>query len=116
MINSTFTEFASGDRLTDNATEFGVIRNVYADMYISSEDGIVSLNTSDGMNFPRYSRVVRTLLKLNEDEYREITGEELEDETTAIQCFVSKFSDGSPILDKPFIILRKGFLFTRKIS
>ena len=55
VINSTFTEFASGDRLTDNATEFGVIRNVYADMYISSEDGIVSLNTSDGMNFPRYS-------------------------------------------------------------
>lgn len=55
VINSTFTEFASGDRLTDNATEFGVIRNVYADMYISSEDGIVSLNTSDSMNFPRYS-------------------------------------------------------------
>ena len=57
VINSTFTEFASGDRLTDNATEFGVIRNVYADMYISSEDGIVSLNTSDSMNFPRVSYV-----------------------------------------------------------
>lgn len=61
VINSTFTEFASGDRLTDNAIEFGVIRNIYADMYISGEDGIVSLNTSDGMNFPRYANGKRVI-------------------------------------------------------
>lgn len=61
-----------------------------------------------------HSRVVRTLLKLNANEYREIMGEELGEEQTAIQCFVSKFSDGSPLLDKPFMIIRDGYLFSRR--
>lgn len=62
---------------------------------------------------PNHSRVVRTLLKLNENEYKELTGEDL-GESTAIYVHVSKFSDGSPILDKPFIILRNGYVFERK--
>ena len=61
-----------------------------------------------------HSRVVRTLLKLNAEEFKQITGEDLNEEQTAIQCFVSKFSDGSPVLDKPFIIMRDGYLFSRK--
>ena len=61
-----------------------------------------------------HSRIVRTLLKLNAQEYLEETGEELADGVTAIKVFVSKFSDGSPLLDNPFIILRKGYLFSRK--
>ena len=61
-----------------------------------------------------HSRVIRTLLKLNSNEYRDVTGEELVDGHTAIQCFVSKFSDGSPILDRPFLIIRDGYLFSRK--
>ena len=61
-----------------------------------------------------HSRVVRTLLKLNANEYREIMGEELGEDQTAIQCFVSKFSDGSPLLDKPFMIIRDGYLFSRR--
>ena len=61
-----------------------------------------------------HSRIVRTLLKLNPQEYLEETGEELADGVTAIKVFVSKFSDGSPLLDNPFIILRKGCLFSRK--
>ena len=89
-----------------------LISHVGKDSHTRKDTGQFSARGATSM--ANHSRVVRTLLKLNEDEYREITGEELEDETTAIQCFVSKFSDGSPILDRPFIILRKGFLFTRK--
>lgn len=66
-----------------------------------------------GTALANHSRVVRTLLKLNDNEYKELTGEELGDKT-AIYCHVSKFSDGSPLLDKPFIILRDGYVFERK--
>lgn len=62
-----------------------------------------------------HSRVIRTLLKLNADEYAELTGEQLDDHVTAIQCFISKFSDGSPLLDGSFLILRRGFLFAKKL-
>lgn len=61
-----------------------------------------------------HSRVIRTLLKLNNEEYREIMHEDIPEGQTAIQCVVSKFSDGSPILDKPFVIIRDGFLFSRR--
>lgn len=61
-----------------------------------------------------HSRVIRTLLKLNSDEYVETMGEVLPDGQTAIQCFVSKFSDGSPLLDNPFMIIRDGYTFYRK--
>lgn len=64
-----------------------------------------------GTALANHSRVVRTLLKLNENEYKEETGRELGDNQIAMLCNVSKFSDGSPILDKPFVILRTGYLF-----
>lgn len=96
--------------MSDGAVE--MISHIGKDSHTRKDTGQFSARGATAI--ANHSRVVRTLLKLNEDEYREITGEELEEETTAIQCFVSKFSDGSPILDKPFIILRKGFLFTRK--
>lgn len=67
-----------------------------------------------GTALANHSRVVRTLLKLNETEYKEETGLDLKEGETAILCNVSKFSDGSPILDKPFVILRTGYLFERK--
>ena len=55
LINSTFTELASGDLLTDNAYEFGVLRNVYSDLYVKAEDQIVVLSTDDGNIFPKFS-------------------------------------------------------------
>lgn len=61
-----------------------------------------------------HSRVVRTLLSLNENEYRDHTGEDLEEGCSAIYCYVSKFSDGSPLLNKPFIIIRNGWGVERK--
>lgn len=55
LINSTFTELASGDLLTDNAYEFGVLRNVYSNLYVKAEDQIVVLSTDDGNTFPKFS-------------------------------------------------------------
>lgn len=66
-----------------------------------------------GTALANHARVVRTLLKLNAQEYKDETGLELAEGTSAILCNVSKFSDGSPILDKPFVILRTGYLFER---
>lgn len=67
-----------------------------------------------GTALANHSRIVRTLLKLNDEEYTEETGDKLLDGQSAIYCYVSKFSDGSPILDKPFVILRNRFVFERK--
>lgn len=53
-INSTHTQYASGDLLTKNAYEFGVVRNIYSDVYISKDDAIVNLVMSDGSKFPKY--------------------------------------------------------------
>jgi len=96
--------------MSDAAVE--MISHIGKDSHTRKDTGQFSARGATAI--ANHSRVVRTLLKLNEDEYRDATGEDLEDETTAIQCFVSKFSDGSPILDKPFIILRKGFAFSKK--
>ena len=67
-----------------------------------------------GTGLPSHSRVSKVLHSLNEKEYREATGEDLVEGKTAMMCTVNKFSDGSPLLGKPFIIEREGFLFTRK--
>jgi len=67
-----------------------------------------------GTGLPSNARVSRTLRTLFEDEYQELTGETLEDGQSAMLCNVNKFSDGSPLYNKPFIILREGFLFSRK--
>lgn len=61
-----------------------------------------------------HSRIIRTLISMDDAEYLEKTGEPLGQNQSAIMCHVSKFSDGSPILGKPFIILRDGFIFSRK--
>lgn len=67
-----------------------------------------------GTGLPSNSRVSRVLRTVFEDEFRELTGEELPDGTTAILCNVNKFTDGSPLYNKPFLILRSGYLFSRK--
>lgn len=66
-----------------------------------------------GTALANHSRVVRTYLKLNETEYNDQTGRSLGFGETAIYVMVSKFSDGSAILDKPFIILRSRMLFEK---
>ncbi len=67
-----------------------------------------------GTALPSHSRVSKVMYGLNEDEYQQLTGEPLNDGASAIKLVVNKFTDGSPLYRKPFVIIRKGYLFTRK--
>lgn len=67
-----------------------------------------------GTGLPSHARVCRVLRPLRDDEYTDMTGESLGTDQSAMQCTVNKFTDGSPLYHKPFIILRTGFLFSRK--
>ncbi len=68
-----------------------------------------------GTGLPSNSRVSRALRTVFEDEYGELTGgETLTDKQSAILCNVNKFTDGSPLYNKPFLILRDGYLFSPK--
>jgi RecA-family ATPase len=65
-----------------------------------------------GTGLPSHARVSRVLRPVFEEEFSELTGMEL-GERSAILCNVNKFSDGSPLYNKPFLILREGFIFNR---
>lgn len=67
-----------------------------------------------GTGLPSNSRVSRVLRPVFEEEYQELTGEQLLDGQGAMMCVVNKFTDGSPLYNKPFLIVRSGWLFTRK--
>lgn len=67
-----------------------------------------------GTGLPSHSRVVRVLQAMNAEEYRDKTGLELEEGKSAMVCNVGKFTDGSPLYMKAFIIVRDGFLFSRQ--
>jgi RecA-family ATPase len=67
-----------------------------------------------GSGLPSNARVSRVLRSVFEEEYMDLTGETLTEKQSAMMCMVNKFSDGSPLYNKPFLILRDGFLFTRK--
>lgn len=68
-----------------------------------------------GTGLPSNARVCRTLRTVLEDEYTELTGGlTLGDKQSAILCRVNKFTDGSPLYNKDFLILRDGYLFMRK--
>ena len=66
-----------------------------------------------GSGLPSNSRVSRVMRGLLADEYLEMTGKDLGLDQTAILCNVNKFSDGSPLFNAPFIIIRDGYLFYR---
>lgn len=65
-----------------------------------------------GTGLPSHARVSRVLRPVYEEEFEELTGMDLGDRS-AILCNVNKFSDGSPLYNKPFVIVREGFLFSR---
>jgi RecA-family ATPase len=67
-----------------------------------------------GTGLPSNARVSRVLRSVFEDEFQDLTGESLGQNETAIMCNVNKFSDGSPLYNKPFLIIRDGYLFSRK--
>lgn len=67
-----------------------------------------------GTGLPSHARVSRVLRPVFDDEFTDLTGEILNERQSAMMCNVNKFSDGSPLYNKPFLILRDGFLFIRK--
>ena len=67
-----------------------------------------------GTGLPSHSRVSRVLRTIDEGEYQELTKQVLPDGTSALMCNINKFSDGSPLYNKPFLILRNGYLFSRQ--
>lgn len=65
-----------------------------------------------GTGLPSHARVSRVLRPVFEEEFSQLTGMEIGDRS-AILCNVNKFSDGSPLYNKPFLIVREGYLFSR---
>lgn len=66
-----------------------------------------------GTGLPSHSRVSRVLRTVQDDEYMELTGTTLDEGQSAILCNVNKFTDGSHLFNKPFLIIRQGYLFSR---
>lgn len=67
-----------------------------------------------GTGLPSHARVSRVLRPVWDEEFEELTGQELGDRA-AIMCNINKFSDGSSLYNKPFLIVRNGFLFERVV-
>ena len=53
-LNSMYTSTATGELLTANAYDYGVIRNAYSEVYLSDEDNAVKISMDDGSVFPDY--------------------------------------------------------------
>jgi len=66
-----------------------------------------------GTGLPSHSRISRVLRPVMDEEYMELTGFELQSNESAMLCNINKYSDGSPLLNKPFLIVRDGYLFKR---
>jgi RecA-family ATPase len=66
-----------------------------------------------GTGLPSHARVSRALRPIFGEEFEELTGTSLTEKQSAIMCNVNKFSDGSPLYNKPFLIVREGYLFSK---
>ena len=55
IVNSTYTEFAVDETLTNNAAEFGVVREIYSDIYVDEQDAAIALEPENGISFPKFS-------------------------------------------------------------
>ncbi len=66
-----------------------------------------------GTGLPSHARVSRVLRPLFDEEFEELTGMELLESQSAMLCNVNKFTDGSPLYNVPFVIIREGYLFSK---
>lgn len=65
-----------------------------------------------GTGLPSHSRVSRALRQVDNAEYTQLTGGSLDESESSVMINVNKFSDGSRLLNKPFLAIRRGYLFT----
>lgn len=80
----------------------------------SSSKDMTQFAGRGGTGLPSNSRVCRVFHTLTEAEYTEETGKTLTDKQSAMKVIVNKFTDGSPLYNKPFIVVREGYLFRRE--
>ena len=66
-----------------------------------------------GSKIPSHSRVVTTIRSMDDEDILNL-GLKLNENETGILCNVGKFSDGSDLLNKPFVIVRDGYKFRRE--
>lgn len=64
-----------------------------------------------GSALPSHSRIVMSMVRVDKNEFTEMTGRSLPENTSAVETYCSKFSDHSPILNEPQVLLRTGHLF-----
>ena len=65
-----------------------------------------------GSGLPSNSRVSRVLRGIPAEEFMELMGVSLPENQSAMLCNVNKFTDGSPLTNNPFLIIRNGYLFS----
>lgn len=68
-----------------------------------------------GSGLPSHARVSRVMAAVTAEEFTELTGDTLPENQSAILVNVNKFSDGSPLFNKKFLVIREGYLFTRRM-
>lgn len=56
LINSLYTDLASDELLTANAYEFGVIRNMFSEVFVRNSDKSMMIYMKDGSAFPDYMK------------------------------------------------------------
>ncbi len=97
--------------------EFGIavemVHHLSSDGDKSKEMG--QFSGRGGSVIPSHSRVVKSMRLITDDEKDEFINFRMEHNESAILCNVGKFTDGSELLHKPFIIVRNGFLFRKEL-
>ena len=66
-----------------------------------------------GTGLPSNARVSRVMRGIDEKEYYDLTGLDI-GTNSAIMINVNKFTDGSPLYNKPFLAVREGYLFIKE--
>jgi len=67
-----------------------------------------------GSGLPSHARVSRVLRGVETEEYRELTGSDMVDKESALMINVNKFTDGSPLYNRPFLAIRNGFVYSKR--
>lgn len=79
----------------------------------SSQKDMSQFAGRGGSGLPSNSRVSRVLRPIFEEEFRDLTGDDLGSKS-CMMVVVNKFTDGSPLYNKPFLVVRDGYLFSKK--
>jgi RecA-family ATPase len=109
-MNKAVTKFAS--ELVDRSGAAVEFINHIGKSSSASKD-MTQYAGRGGSGLPSNSRISRVLLNITQEEYQDLTGMDLVGDQTAMICNVNKFTDGSPLLNKKFLIIRDKYLFSR---